>query len=326
MKGCRCIGLLILTLCQGIFLNSFGQQSTLMNYAVTHPLILNPALAGSRNSVAIDLYTRQQWIGIKDAPSFYSADMHFPINESMASVGIGAWSEQTGPLMYNRLFIDYAYLVRVSRRAFLSLGIRAGADHFNLNLNNLQIIDYNDPQFSGNIQNEFRPSWGTGFWFYTPTLFLGLSLPHRPFSDISWASDAAKEFESAHETNLNGGIHINLSKETRITISALHRIVQNDIATTDLGLLVQHAEGLKYGIIYRPNIVMAALFGINLTDEIGLFYSYETPIDRDLPIVKNGSHELSIFFDFTRWIKYNRNRQFKRKKVEKEELNSIRYF
>ncbi|SFE00447.1 PorP/SprF family type IX secretion system membrane protein [Thermophagus xiamenensis] len=326
MKGCGCIALLILTLCQGIFLNSLGQQSTLMNYAVIHPLILNPALAGTRNSVAIDLYTRQQWLGIEDAPSFYSAAMDFPINESMASLGFGGWSEQTGPLMYNRLFIDYAYLVRVSRRAFLSLGIRAGADHFNLNLNQLQIIDYNDPEFSGAIQNEFRPSWGTGIWFYTPTVFLGVSLPHRPLSNISWASEAARGFESAHETDLLGGLHFNVAKKTKITISALHRFVQNDIATTDLGFLVQHSQGLKYGLIYRPNIAVAALFGLNITDEIGFFYSYETSLDRSQPIVKNGSHELSILFNFTGWIKYNRDRLFKRKKVEKEELNSIRYF
>ena len=326
MKRTRYFAIFCYVFCQGLITGAFGQQSTVMNHAITHPLILNPALAGSHNSVSIDLYTRQQWIGIDDAPSFYSAGIHFPINKSMTSLGAGVWSEQTGPLMYNRLFFDYAYLIRLSRRSFLSLGLRAGVDHFNINLQQLTIIDYNDPEFATSIENEFRPSWGAGIWYYTPSIFLGISSPHRPLGKMSWASEAAQEFESANEIDLNGGLSINLSKEIKLTVSALHRFVQNDISTTDLGLLVQHAKRIKYGLIYRPNLSAAALFGLNLTEEIGFIYSYETSVNRDQPIIKKGSHELTLRFDFTQLIKPNRNRQFLRKKVEKEDLNSIRYF
>ncbi|MGQ1889261.1 PorP/SprF family type IX secretion system membrane protein [Thermophagus sp. OGC60D27] len=326
MKEIRYFAIFFFTLCQGGITLVLGQQSTLMNHALSHPLILNPALAGSRNSIAIDFYSRQQWIGFEDAPSFYSANIHFPINESMASLGAGVWSEQTGPLMYNRLFFDYSYLLRVSRRAFLSFGIRIGADHFNFDLQSLQIIDYNDPEFAASIDNEIRPSWGAGIWFYTPSFFLGFSLPHRPLSNLSWSSEAAKGFDSAQEADLNGGFHINLSKQTQLTISALHRFTQNDISTTDLGIMVKHPKGLKYGIVYRPDFSVAALLGINITEEIGFLYSYETAIDQTQPIIKKGSHEITVHFDFTRWIKPNRNRQFLRKKIEKEELNSIRYF
>lgn len=318
--------LLIFIIWPGITTETSGQQSALTNRFMSRPLILNPAFAGTRNSVAIDVYSRQQWIGIEDAPSFYSASIHFPVNESMASIGTGAWSEQTGPFMYNRLFFDYAYLIRVSRRAFLSLGLRVGADHFNFNLQKLQLIDYNDPEFETSIDNEFRPSWGAGFMFYTPAIFMGVSLPHRPVGDLSWSSEAAANFESAREIDLSGGININISKEATITLGAIHRIVQNDIPTTDMGLIISLENGIRGGVNYRPDYSAAALFGIKITREIDFLYSYEFPTDPEQPIVKKGAHELTVSFNFTRWIKYNRNRIFLKKKVEKEELNSIRYF
>lgn len=314
---------ILLLLWQGLICVSFGQQSAFMTQYVDNPLVLNPAYAGSRNSLAVDLFSRQQWVGIDGAPSVYYVGAHFPINKSMASLGGTLWSDHVGPVMYNRLAFDYAYLVRVSRRAFLSMGIRAGADHFNVKP--LNVIDYSDPEFSESIDNQFRPSAGAGFVFYTPTIFFGFSVPHFSFSKMPWASDVATEFQTRNEYNLTGGINMNITREINTKLSLLHRIVQNEISTTDVSLMFRYEDLFKGGISYRLNYAYGIILGMKINDDVNVTYSYEVPTQWQ-PIVSSGVHELTVSFDFTKYIIPNRHRRFLNKKVVEEEINSIRYF
>ena len=49
-------------------LTVLGQQAPVLTQYFNNPLIINPAFAGTRNALAIDIATRQQWMGIKGAP------------------------------------------------------------------------------------------------------------------------------------------------------------------------------------------------------------------------------------------------------------------
>src|SRR5690554_7258112 len=75
---------------------------------------MNPAFAGSRNALAIDLATRQQWIGVEGAPMTYYASAHLPINETMMSAGVSLQSDKAGPVMANEFSLSYAYLLRIN--------------------------------------------------------------------------------------------------------------------------------------------------------------------------------------------------------------------
>ncbi len=303
----------------------FSQQNALLTQYINNPLILNPALAGSRNSVAIDIFSRQQWIGIENSPASYYAGIHFPLNKSMVSLGASGRSDQAGPLIYNSLSLDYAYLIRVSRRAFLSLGLRGGADHFNLDLQRLQVIDFEDPEFSTAIENEFRPSAGAGFLFFTPTLHFGFSIPHYSFTEGPWASEQASAFKTRNEYLATGGLNFNLTNEMLMKLSGIHRMVQDEISTTDVSLMLHYESLIKGGLTYRLDYAAGIILGMKITKEIDMTYSYEVPIDWH-PLVNKGCHELSLSFNFTKLIHPNRDRRFLIKKIQKEEINSIRYF
>lgn len=294
-----------------------------------NPLLLNPAFAGNRNSMAVDVYSRQQWIGIDGAPASYYAGFHAPLNHSTASLGTTILSEHTGPLVYNKLSFDYAYMLRTSRRSFLSLGLRIGADHLNFNVNRLSVIDFNDPELSSGIENEFRPSFGAGLVFFKPSYYLSISLPHYSLASVPWASEAASEFNTRYNLLFTGGYHFNITRDLNIKLSGLHRMVPDEISTTDISLIVRHSEGFEAGVTHRLQQAFGLLLGMQITEEIGVMYSYEIPTSMD-PIVKRGCHEISISFDFTRNIIPNRNRRFlhrkKKEKEQDEEMNSIRYF
>ncbi len=321
--------LIIFIIGQGLSFGLLSQQSLLTTQYMDNPLILNPAFAGNRNSMAVDVFSRQQWIGIEGAPSSYYAGFHLPINHSNASVGTTILSNQMGPLNYNKLTFDYAYLLRTSRRSFLSLGIRAGVDHLNLNLTGLPVIDFNDPEFAQDMENEFRPAFGAGLVFFKPSYYLSVSLPHYSLTSVPWASEPAENFKARTLLNFTGVYHFNITRDIDIKMSGMHRMVLDEISTTDVSIFLRHDEGFRGGITHRLNQAAVLLVGMQVTDEIGFLYSYEFPMGAD-PIIKKGIHEISISFDFTRQIIPNRNRRFlhrkKKEKQEDEEMNSIRYF
>jgi type IX secretion system PorP/SprF family membrane protein len=329
MRKVRYAVLIIFIIWQGLSIGLLSQQSLLTTQYMDNPLLLNPAFAGNRNSMAVDVFSRQQWMGVEGAPSSYYAGFHLPFNNSTASVGTTILSNQVGPLMYNKLTFDYAYLLRITRRSFLSLGIRAGVDHFNLNLTGLPIIDFNDPEFAQGIENEFRPAFGAGLVFFKPSYYLSVSLPHFPLASVPWASESAENFKTTTQLNFTGGFHFNISRDINIKMSGMRRMVFDEISTTDVSIMLRHNEGFRGGITHRLNQSAGLLFGMQVTDEIGFLYSYEFPISAD-PIVKKGVHEISITFDFTKHIIPNRNRRFlhrkKKEQQQDEEMNSIRYF
>ncbi|WP_462317977.1 PorP/SprF family type IX secretion system membrane protein [Marinilabilia sp.] len=320
--------LVVLFFLSGLSLRVLAQQAPALTQYMTNPLILNPAFAGNRNSIAVDLFSRQQWIGIEGAPSTYYAGIHAPLNQSRVSLGAELYSNNAGPLMYNSLSFDYAYLIRTSRRSFLSVGMRAGVDHFNLDLQNLEVIDYNDPEFANSIENEFRPSLGIGMVFFTQKWYLSASMPHYSFPEMPWSSNSATQFRSDQQINFTGGANFNLTQDLNLKFSGMHRMVQSGISTTDISVMARHSQGFKGGLTHRLNLATGLLLGMQINDEIGILYSFEFPVNTN-PIVQRGSHELTLTFDFTRYIKPNRDRRFlhrKKKEDTEEQMNSIRYF
>ncbi|MGM0376798.1 MAG: PorP/SprF family type IX secretion system membrane protein [Bacteroidota bacterium] len=308
-----------------------GQQNQLMSLYMNNPLILNPAYAGNRNSVAIDVYSRQQWSGIDGAPSSYYGSIHSPVNNSMASIGGTLYSDHAGPVMNNRLSFDYAYMLRTSRRSFVSLGIRAGVSHLNIGLDKLNIIDSEDPAFQQGIQNEFHPSGGFGLVFFKPTWFLGASLPHISFSDVPWTSEVASDYSHPRQYILNGGGYLHPTNELTLKISGIHRIQETGPSVTDMGIQARYIEKFRASANFRPGQAASLGIGMQIQPNIGINYAVEVPVDRIEGNPGFINHEISLTFDFTEYIQPNRNRRFLKKRSreedgEEETIRSIRYF
>ena len=67
--------------------NSVGQSDFLSSQYMNSQLMINPAYAGVRNALNVNVLSRQQWMGLKDAPSTYTISAHTPFNRSMANIG-----------------------------------------------------------------------------------------------------------------------------------------------------------------------------------------------------------------------------------------------
>jgi type IX secretion system PorP/SprF family membrane protein len=59
-------------------------------------LLINPAYAGSRDALAINLTYRKQWVGFDGAPTTSLMSVHSPIKKRRIGMGLQLWSDRIG--------------------------------------------------------------------------------------------------------------------------------------------------------------------------------------------------------------------------------------
>src|ERR1035437_10109597 len=72
-----------MTLC--LFFNLKAQQLPLYSQYSFNAFLLNPAVAGAEGYTAINLTSREQWLGIEDAPRTYALSLQTRIMKNSAT-------------------------------------------------------------------------------------------------------------------------------------------------------------------------------------------------------------------------------------------------
>ena len=181
-----------------IALSLSAQQNPYFTQHANNPLLINPAFAGGRNSLAVDIATRQQWVGVDGAPMTFMLNTHAPINETMMSVGASFYSDIAGPVMANHASLAYSYLLKINHSHFLSLGINGGINSYRVKLSDIKLNDGSDPNFASDIENEITPSFGAGLMLYSPLYYIGFSIPRILASEIEYPDAAGRQFRYAN--------------------------------------------------------------------------------------------------------------------------------
>lgn len=309
-----------------IFYSVNAQQPTLFTQYLDNPIIINPAYTGNRNSLAIDLRTRQQWMGFKDAPTTYYASTHSPINKTKASVGGYILSDRVAPIINNNITGAYSYLLRLNHNAFISLGVNGGVDIYGINLNEIAVIDQTDPHFAKNIKNKIKPSFGTGAVLFTPTFYLGFSVPQLIPSKIDYPeADASLDF--GYNLYFTAGIKKELNNGFAAKFATIARISQNYVNSYDLSIQFFYKDYINLAASYRVKNSVALIIGTQVSKNIGVSYSYDFPVSGN-NINNINSQELTISIDISKYFERNRDREFLRgpEKESDPSLRSIRHF
>ncbi|MFD1286230.1 PorP/SprF family type IX secretion system membrane protein, partial [Mesonia ostreae] len=102
---------LYITLC-GIFLlgsmDVSAQQDPQYTQYMYNMNVVNPAYAGSKESLNIGLLYRDQWSGFDGAPKTFTFSAHSPIGEN-TGLGLSAISDEIGPVKETNVYADFSY-------------------------------------------------------------------------------------------------------------------------------------------------------------------------------------------------------------------------
>ena len=309
-------------------INLIAQLEPLSTQYMHSQLMINPAYTGVRNSFAVNLMARHQWMGLDGAPVNYNVSIHSPLNKSMVSLGGALNSYQVGPVQNNRFNFYYSYLIRLRHNMFLSLGVTAIANHYGFSADDWKVIDPEDPNFLGGSQNSFKPNVGAGMFLYTPSFYFGLSVPQ--VIDYYFKSNDSDQIISEVKRHyyLSTGYGFSLSKEFYLKPSTLARFVENGMYSVDANIQLLYKELFSVGVSYRFNTAVAFIGGFRLSDHLNIHYSYD--MSTESTGINKGSHEITLSFDSSKMLKRNRDRMFqKKRKKEQDEggaMRSIRYF
>lgn len=284
-----------------------AQQDPQYSQYMYNMIVVNPAYAGLKDGLAINLLYRNQWSSLDGAPETFTAAVHAPVGEK---VGLGASiiRDELGPVKETNAYADFSYTLDLSGSLRLALGVKAGATFHEVGLTSLELQDPSDPFFSQNI-NRTYPNVGTGAFLYNDNFYIGLSVPnllnsvHLDENGLRYGSETNHYFATA-------GYVFEPTENLKLKPNLMVKSAFNAPTSFDLNLNALFAEKFELGVSYRLDDSFSGIVGFQATPEFRIGYAYDAVVS-EINAVAPSSHEIILTYNILR---------------NKKALRSPRYF
>ena len=278
---------LLLVLCLG--LTSQAQQQVMFTQYMFNGLVLNPAYAGSHESISVTALSRIQWVGIDGAPNTQTFSIHSPIPGKNAGLGAFFVRDNIGVTTQNNFFLSYAYRMQMSR-GILSFGLQGGFSNTRVSYDDLGTFDSN---LAGS-ESTFNPNFGAGLFYSTDRFYAGASVPYimqNGGNDEGNSLPGDIETEQIQHYYVTTGAVFDLSHLIKLKPSILVKAVTGAPVEFDFNANVLFDEKLWVGVSYRSFDSIDLLLELQLNQQLRLGYAYDFTTS-DLRKVNSGSHEI----------------------------------
>lgn len=255
--------------------------------------VVNPAYAGSKESLSLTALYRTQWSGIDNNPVTFTFAGHSPVGEKVG-LGLSAIRDELGPVTETNVFADFSYTLNMSSTIKLALGLKAGVTFHDVGLADLELQDPNDPFLSENINNTY-PNVGAGAFLYGDNFYIGLSVPnllksvHLDANGMKYGSETNHFFATA-------GYVFQVSDNFKLKPSVMVKSAFDAPISYDGNLNALLYDRFEIGVSYRNDDSFSGLVGFQVTDAIRIGYAYDH-IMSDLQALGPASHEVVLTFD-----------------------------
>lgn len=257
--------------------------------------VINPAYAGSKESLSTTFLFRDQWSGIDGAPRTYTFSTHSPVGNNLG-LGLSGISDRIGPVQQNDIMADISYTLRLGNDWNLAFGVKAGATFYDIGLADVTTQIELDPAFSGNY-NETFGIFGAGLFLYNNNFYVGLSVPNF-LESTHFTTDGDRAFGNqerhffgtiGYVFELNDFIKFKPSAFVKTQLSEF----DTDFLSYDVNANFLFYERFEVGASYRVDDAFSALVGVKPFDWMHVGFAYDaTQSDLNRP-----SYEAFIIFD-----------------------------
>jgi len=274
-------------------INSFAQQGPQYTQFMFNNLAINPAYAGADEHPSVTLVARDQWTKIDNAPSTQSLSAQ-ALFAKRVGVGLVLVHDKIGVHKNLNAVASLAYHVRVSRKAFVSMGLETGINNFKSDYPSLQGSG-NDPLLSKYV-SDTRMSIGAGIYFRSAKLDAGISAPGLLSNKIHVKDTIVVNFRNA---DLLGYIRYRVPLGTSFTLepSALIKYFPDLPLSFDANVMVIYKKVISTGVSYRQKESLDLVIRLQLTKKLDAGYSFDYPIGNG-GYLNSSSHELMLHYIF----------------------------
>ncbi len=271
---------------------TFAQQDPHYTQYMYNMNIMNPAYAGSRESLAIGVLGRQQWVGFDGSPQTLTLSIHSPVGDK-TGIGFSAISDKIGPINETNLFADFSYSLDLGAGK-LAFGVKGGFTMYKVGLAGLSVIQAGDPNFSADL-NKMYPNVGAGVYYYTDKFYASASVPNMIETLHFDESSNIKASEERHFFVTTGYV-FDINNKMKFKPSVMVKSSLGGPLSTDLSANFFYNDKFEVGASYRLGDSFSGMLGFMVTPEIRIGYAYDRTVS-DIKLVAPSSHEVMLNFD-----------------------------
>ncbi len=274
---------------------AFAQQLPQFTQYMFNTISINPAYAGSRETLSVVGLHRSQWVGIQGAPTTQTLSIHAPLRNDKIGLGFSVINDELGFENFTYMYGDFSYTIRTGEKSELAFGLKAGLTSYNLD-QDFQNDQSFDPTIFG-VEDRWSANLGAGLYWHSSRWYLGLSAPRITTRNLNGNDDfQALERVSYYFT---GGYVFDLSATTKLKPAALVKATNGAPLSIDLNANFLFYDKFWLGAGYRINEQTSSLGGIadfQVSDQLRIGYAYEYPFS-DLNGFTGGTHEILLMFE-----------------------------
>ncbi len=284
-----------------------GQQDAQYTQFMDLKLAYNPAYAGADAGSELQLFARQQWVGLDGAPSSQMISFNTPFSATGTGMGlrlsrlaIGLENQYNGEL-------SYAYRIQLPRGARLGIGLAASARQLTINFQDATPIQSGgvDQSIPLGQESKIVPNFGAGIYFDSPRFYLGISAPRLLENNIDFTATETIVSRELRHLYAMTGYKFQLSEQFSLQPQALVKLVEGAPFDADFNLTAGLGRNVELGASYRMGgsaesgigeslSVLAAFF---VSNQLQLGFSYDIGMS-ELRTQHNGSFGLRLRYIF----------------------------
>ena len=274
------------------FVDSFAQQDPHYTQYMYNMNVVNPAYAGSRESLAIGVLGRQQWVGFDGAPQTFTLAVHSPIGDK-TGLGFSAISDKIGPVNETNVFADFSYTLELGA-GNLAFGLKGGFTFHKVGLTGLTVIHTADPNFAADV-NKMYPNVGVGVYYYTDKFYVSASMPNM-LETLHFDEATGIKASEARHYFATAGYVFDINNKMKFKPSVMAKSSLGGPISVDVSGNFFFNDKFELGASYRLGDSFSGILGFMVTPEIRLGYAYDRTVS-DIKLVSQSSHEVMLNFD-----------------------------
>lgn len=272
-----------------------AQQFPQFSQYMYNTISINPAFAGSREILVINLLNRNQWVGLDGAPETQTFSAHTSIPFTKLGLGLSVINDKLGYERKTNLFADVSYRIDLDSHDEykITFGLKAGFRKYGIDDSLLNDPDYNNDPFLNSLDTKWQPNFGVGIYFRGESFYLGLSSPRLINNQNN------EEFVSIERMSyfFNGGYVWEINKRLIFKPTFLVKVTEGAPVSFDISTMFLINENIWVGGSYRFTESFGALVNFKIYEGLSIGYSYEY-ITTSLSTYTSGSHEIMINYEF----------------------------
>jgi type IX secretion system PorP/SprF family membrane protein len=274
---------------------AFSQQLPQFTQYMFNTISINPAYAGSRETLSLVGLHRSQWVGIDGGPTTQTFSIHSPMRNEKVGLGLSFINDELGFENFTYIYGDFSYTIQVGEKTKLAFGLKGGFTSYSID-QELRDAEPDDPAIYG-IENRWSPNIGAGAFLHTNRWYVGLSTPRILNTDYHGSDD----YEALERISyyLTGGVVVDVSENTKFKPSFMVKATNGAPLSYDITGNFLFNEKFWLGAAYRFDQSTGALGAIadfQVSKEFRIGYAYEHPIS-DIRPYAGGTHEILLMFE-----------------------------